>query len=574
MKKVLKILVPILLALLIIASLFWYTMVYDRGFTRDVLLKQARFFADNGNPNVSSWFYDLAYEYTGQDENVAIELANQYKAEGNYTKAEFTLSNAIADGGTVELYAALCDTYVEQDKLLDAVNMLDNITNAQIKQELDALRPAAPVADPLPGFYSQYISVSFDGIDETIYYSVNGEYPSIEDYPYTEPIELDAGETKIYAIAVSEDGLVSPLTTLGYTIGGVIEEAVFADPAMQEAVCQHLGVDADTVLYTNQLWNITAFSVPYDAESLEDLALLPYLEKLYIDDMRLESLQFLNSLTNLKSLSLTECRFPAEDVAVFAALPYLEELNLTDCGLSTIAGLENTKTLRVLNLNENTLRNLEPLSGLISLKELYLSNNAVTDLGALMGLSGLEVLDLSYNSITNISPLAACVNLTWLDASHNGLTALGSLDLLSKLEGFYCGHNQLTDISILAGCTALEELDISNNDITDITALGSLTGLRILDFSYNEVTEIPTWSDGSALYSIDGSYNFVASVASLQNQHNLAMVYMDYNQITSVTELADCFALVQVNVYGNAIGDVTPLTERSIVVNYDPTIQE
>ena len=29
----------------------------------------------------------------------AIELAEQYKSSGNFTKAEFTLSNAIADGG-------------------------------------------------------------------------------------------------------------------------------------------------------------------------------------------------------------------------------------------------------------------------------------------------------------------------------------------------------------------------------------------------------------------------------------------------------------------------------------------
>ena len=154
MKKVMKVIIPILLSLLILASIFWYCFVYDRDFTRDILLQQARFHSTNGIPALSSWFYDLAYEHSGQDENVAIELANQFKAVGNYTKAEVTLSQAIADGGNADIYIALCKTYVEQDKLLDAVNMLDSIADPAIKAQLDALRPVAPTSDPAPGFYS------------------------------------------------------------------------------------------------------------------------------------------------------------------------------------------------------------------------------------------------------------------------------------------------------------------------------------------------------------------------------------------------------------------------------------
>ena len=76
MKKLIRILVPILLAVLIIASLWWYLFVYDRDFTRDMLLEQARFHDLHGNSKISSWFYNMAYEHSGRDENVAIELAN------------------------------------------------------------------------------------------------------------------------------------------------------------------------------------------------------------------------------------------------------------------------------------------------------------------------------------------------------------------------------------------------------------------------------------------------------------------------------------------------------------------
>ena len=90
MKKFIRVLVPLLLAVLIIASIGWYLFTYDRGFTRDFLLTQARYNDLHGNSRLSSWFYDLAYNFSNHDENVAIELANLYKADGNYTKAELT----------------------------------------------------------------------------------------------------------------------------------------------------------------------------------------------------------------------------------------------------------------------------------------------------------------------------------------------------------------------------------------------------------------------------------------------------------------------------------------------------
>ena len=42
MKKLIHFLVPLLLVILVIASIGWYLFVYDRAFTRDILLQQAR----------------------------------------------------------------------------------------------------------------------------------------------------------------------------------------------------------------------------------------------------------------------------------------------------------------------------------------------------------------------------------------------------------------------------------------------------------------------------------------------------------------------------------------------------
>lgn len=574
MKNLFKKILPVLLVLLILASIVWYCFIYDRAFTRDMLLGQARYHSTDGNPILASWFYDSAYELSDQDENVAIELANQFRIAGNYTKAEYTLSHAIADGGDSELYIALCKTFVEQDKLLDAVNMLDNIADPAIKAELDAMRPAAPSAGPLPGFYSEYIPVTLTAENGTVYFTTDEEYPSNEDAPYTEPFTLPAGETVIKAITVADNGLVSPLVTFHYTVNGVIEEVSFTDQVIDTYIRQLIAVDEDDTLYTNMLWDITSFTVPEGAMNLQDVAKIPYLKELTVQNYTFDSVDFLASLSNLENLSLTGCRFPAKELEIIAGLPNLKKLTMNDCGLSTLSGLENAQGLTDLSIRENTVRNLEPLSTLVNLENLDLSQNALTNLNALSGLIKLKTLDVSYNVLSTLSPIASCQELTTLLANNNKISILDALQHLTRLEKLHLQKNALSDLTALGACTNLVELDISNNNVTAIAALKTLINLELFDFSNNKVTSLPAWPDGCKLRSIDGSYNQVESLAPLKNMHSLTHVLMDYNALTSVDDIANCFNLVQVNVYGNKIENVDALKEHEIIVNWDPTAIE
>ena len=574
MKNLFKKVLPVLLVLLILVSIVWYCFIYDRNFTRDLLLGQARYHSTGGNPVLASWFYNTAYELSDQDEHVAIELANQFRAAGNYTKAEYTLTHAIADGGDSELYVALCKTYVEKDKLLDAVNMLDSIADPVIKAELDAMRPAAPVAEPAPGFYSEYIPVTLSANDGTVYYSTDIEYPSTEDAPYTEPFTLPAGETVIRAVTVSSNGLVSPLATFTYTVNGVIEEVSFTDQVIDTYVRQLISADEDDTLFTNMLWDITSFTVPEGAMNLQELSKLPYLQELIIQDYTFDSVSFLAGLSKLETLSLSGCRFPAKELEIIAGLPALKQLTMNDCGLSTISGLENAQGLVSLDMSENTIRNLEPLSALMNLQSINLTSNAVTNLSALSSLANLETLDVSYNALSSLSPIATCRNLKNLLANNNTIVNLDALDNLPSLEKLDVHKNSLTDISVLNACTALVELDIGSNSIEDISALDTLVNLEIFTFSSNRIAQLPSWPDGCKLRSIDGSYNQVESLSPLKNMHSLTHVFMDYNALTSVDTIADCYNLVQVNVYGNEIENVDALKERDIIVNWDPTAAE
>ena len=104
MKRALRIIVPLILVIAIISCTVWYLFVYDRDFTKDFLLQQARNFEESDNHRVSAWLYELAYQQSSKEPEVAIELAEQYVKVENYTKAEYTLTKAISETGSPILY--------------------------------------------------------------------------------------------------------------------------------------------------------------------------------------------------------------------------------------------------------------------------------------------------------------------------------------------------------------------------------------------------------------------------------------------------------------------------------------
>ena len=571
MKKFIRIIIPVILAIAIVLCMAWYLFIYDRTFTRDVLLGFARYSEGQGHHSTAAWFYSLAYSQASDNDAVAIELANQYKSSGNYTKAEYTLSNAIQDGGGIELYIALCKTYVEQDKLLDAVAMLDNVTNPDIKEQLSTLRPKSPSATPDPGFFNQYISVTLTTENGTIYATTDKQYPSTAKNAYAEPIALADGENTIYALTVSDNGLVSPLSIIGYTVGGVIEEMVFADSAVETEVRKLLDAADDEVLYTNDLWTIKSFTVPAKAKSYADLKHMPFLESLRIEKGISDELKILTYLQNLQQLYIVGTAVSQEQLTTVGSLSHLKELTLQNCSLSDIAPLEGAKSLIRLDLSGNTIRNIDALKSMSVLSELYLQQNVLVDVSALAGLTALTKLNISSNAITSLAPISGLTALTWLDAGTNSITELGNISSLSALTYLSLKSNKLTNVTAIGKCNKLIELDISTNQLTDISGIEKLTKLQTFDFSYNQVTKLPPFPNNCALITINGSNNNISNLDPLGGLENLNNVHMDYNKkISSVKPLADCPVLVEVNVYGTKVNNVSVLTNQGIIVNYDP----
>lgn len=572
MKKSLKRLLPILMCLLVMCSIIWYLFVYDRSFTQDILIRGGRYFEEKGNHSMATWFYNQAYHQSGNNDDVIIELAERFVAAGNYTKAEVTLSTAIEEGGSTQLYVALCKTYVEQDKLLDAANMLSSITDPTIKAELEELRPATPTPSADPGYYSKYLDIHIDSSDaSTLYVTTDGRFPSTKDDQYAGSVTLVSGENVIRAITVGENGLVSEPAYFVYTVGGVIEEVTLSDATLDAVVRSALQIEDGTQLYTNDLWKITLLSLPQTMTDMSDLAKFPYLETLVISDNTPTNLQVISTLTNLKSLVISSCPLSASDIEYIGKLPNLETLVLSDCGLSNIEGLSSLSTLTALDLSRNAIRDVNPLSFMSNLTVLDLSDNALTNLSALSALDQLQQLSVSNNALTSLTPLSTCSALAILDASGNQLTSFPTFHDTTVLTSLNLANNDLTQVTSISEYINLTELDISNNQLTSILDLGKLDNLEVLDFSRNQVTTLPTFGEKSALTSIVGSHNKITSIAPLSGHQSINYIVLEYNNISTINALSKCKKLIQVDVFGNPVKNVTALTKLGIIVNYDPT---
>lgn len=571
MNRTIKILVPILLVLVVLTSIFWYLLIYDRSFTQDLLLSRARAADDRGNYRAAAWYYNLAYRHSHEDEEVAIELAEQFKSIGNYTKAEYTLSNAISDGGSAQLYIALCTTYVEQDKLRDAVAMLDNIADPAIKAELDAQRPPAPEVDHPDGYYNEYISITFTADGGKVYATTDGEYPSVKQKPVTGSLNLDGGETVVYALTVGDNGLVSPLRVLGYTVAGVIEEVTIENSALDSIIREKLGVSDAHTLFTNQLWNITSLEITNDTKDLSELAKMPFLESLTLQQGDYENLTTLASLTNLKTLVINGVTLTTDELTAIASLPDLVSLSMVRCNLSSISELSSAIGLTHLDLSSNSIRDLGPINSLPELEYLNLSHNAVIQLTALTGATKLKELDLSYNSVNSTIALSGCKSMEILRLDYNNLTNFEGLGTLPELKNLYASHNQISSIEHLAPLSKLSELDVSNNVLTDLSALSGNSSIKILNFKNNQVSALPSFAKDSALSSIDGSRNNLTTLDALSGLQQLNYVFMDYNSgISSVAALNKCSTLVEISIYGTSVTDVSILEEMNVIIKYAP----
>lgn len=553
MIRALKILIPLLLIAVLLVVSAWFFLSYRPDLTSSFCLRQAQNAEVAGRSRSAIRWYRYAWSLTPNDSQIAIDLAGAYAQDGNYTKAEYTLVSAITnDPENSELYLELSRTYVAQDKLLDAEQMLSRTANENVRRQLNELRPASPQLSPETGEYTDLLDVSLSYSGGIACLALDGDFPSLEKDLYAGPVTLEEGETTAIAVTVSEDGLVSTPVSATYTIGGIIREISFQDAFVSRAVHEVLDKPAGDPIMSNELWGLATLTLPADTMDLSDLTSCKTLNELILNDASGVDLTVLSELTGLESLDLSGCTISNSVLSAISSLPQLKELKLSGCALTNVSALAPLTTLEVLDLSNNAIGDVDALQGMTALREVYLGTNTLSSISPLVALDNLELLDIASNRIATLAPLEGKTKLAALTASAN----------------------KLTDVNVLSGCTALKLVDVSNNQISDLTPLSSLTELGTLLADHNTVEVLPDFSKATSLNRISLNYNSIPDLNGLKGLPYLNYVSMDYNRITDLSPLLECPTLVQVDAFANAVsGTVDELLKLDVIVNYDPTYE-
>jgi protein phosphatase 1 regulatory subunit 7 len=106
----------------------------------------------------------------------------------------------------------------------------------------------------------------------------------------------------------------------------------------------------------------------------------------------------------------------------------MEELWLGKNKLTEIKGLDTLTNLKILSIQSNRLTSISGLSNLANLEQLHISHNLLTDLSGLENNTKLEVIDISSNPIEHLSGLKQLTHLEELWASYCKLSSFNEVE--------------------------------------------------------------------------------------------------------------------------------------------------
>lgn len=570
MRKGLKVFLILLLILAVLAAGFWYFCVYRSSLPAKLYTAAADYFAGSGNDPLAARLYAKALDRTPGDISLAVTASDAYCRCNNFTRAEYVIVRAISHNpDALEGYLALSALYVRQDKLLDAERLITNCSNPEIREELSALRPHAPVIQPQGGFSLDPIEFSLSYSDGLAYLSLDEEYPTLESSPYDAPILLDYGVTDVTAIVVGANGLVSPVSSARFTVCGEVEPVEFPDLTFDEMIRDLLGKGRYEDILTSELWGITELRIPEGVKDLTGLSHFVALTSLTATACEADFCE-LAGLPLLAELNLSGSPLSEDEIAAIGTLTSLTSLDISGCDVGSIDALAALNGLTVLNASGNRLSDITAVSAMPNLHTLRLENNAISSITPLAACAQLKILSLSGNSVGSLGALSANTALVDLGVSGCGLSDLSPLSNKAGLIMLDASNNAIRDFSGLTACTALQTLNLAGNRIEDAAPAARLPALQVLNLAGNEIEDCPRFPAGHPLQSLDLSQNTLEEVEPLNVLSYLSYLNVSENRLTDLSSLSKMSTLSRIDAYKNPLVGVYSLEQANILVGYDP----
>lgn len=236
---------------------------------------------------------------------------------------------------------------------------------------------------------------------------------------------------------------------LGFVLGrftGILtppppqEPAVtFTEPLIEKAVRAQLGADESAVLTQDMLMNVRTLYIygtevysdpdsfyqqdPADHQrgsvhSLNDLTLLPNLERLFLVYQGPVNISALSQIQSLRTVEIKHTQL--EDIYPLSEINMLTYVGLFDTGLEDVTALENCRWMDTLDIGYNPIRDMSHVGKLAYLTNLTLRGIRMDSLDGIEALTELRQVTLAQAVIGDCSALRKLPNLerVYITAEH------------------------------------------------------------------------------------------------------------------------------------------------------------
>ena len=337
-----------------------------------------------------------------------------------------------------------------------------------------------------------------------------------------------------------------------------------------------------------------------------DFSKLNKLEELNIGNVKINNIEQISCLKNLKSLHI----YNSYGISNFEKLPIdnltsliltnneniksldltqnfnkLTELNLQNCKIEDLKFIEKNTNLINLNLNNNNIKDISSISNLTKLQSLYLSGNKIENISALESLSKLMNAYLDNNYINDISPIGQLKELKYLDITKNPINVNSNTftETTEKLKNNGCNiradeedkseivkfkDEKLKQKIIEKGYDANKDNEITINEMKQIY------NLEISDYNnlITDISELKYATNLSSL-SINLDCTDISAIEDLTNLTSLSITNNGKNKINDIKALSNLtnlkyLSLIETNISNiEALKNLTKLTNLSITSN-------
>lgn len=220
----------IIMAIILVSFIGVCVLLYQTSYTG--VLKKGNKALLSSEYTVAQELFEKAISKRPEQPEAYLGLSHVYIAKGNLTSAEKVFQDAISEYPTnASIYEACIEFYLDTNQALKIPKLLAKAKD-NVKDSLSSYIIGKPEYSLETGrVYDDVQQLTLTSTEEIIYYTIDGSEPDFSSTKYTEPIQLDEGETVIKSISVNNKGVPSLPESKTYVIELPIEDAPAVSPS-------------------------------------------------------------------------------------------------------------------------------------------------------------------------------------------------------------------------------------------------------------------------------------------------------------------------------------------------------